>query len=206
MQERQSSSKVSLTESSKFILYFKAFINFVNSFRPRHGLFSQPVSTAIGDTNKYVPTPARRDEDGAVITEARNFYTSPGGAGQHAATSAYFMKTSFIAVGDTFKQAAVQTLKSAVDRDVWTKAGHDKNYRPARHVKERLYTTPYPHIDEAPPKKRDYRNAEENGAVIVGPRNFLTNPMKRGKVGRATSFGGIVPYAEDDYDIKKKIA
>ena len=169
-------------------------------------MFSQPVSTAIGDTNKYVPTAARRDkESGDVITEPRNFYTTKGKSGKTAG-NVYFMKSSFIAVGDTFKAAAVQSLKSTVDRDVWTKAGHDKNFRPARHVKERLYTASYPHGDEPPAKKQDYRNAEENGAVMTGPRNFLTNPMKRGKVGRATSFGGAVPYTEDDYDIKKKIA
>lgn len=69
-----------------------------------------------------------------------------------------------------------------------------------------MYTTAFGHIDEAPPKKRDYRDHQDNGAVIIGPRNFLTNPMKRGKVGRATSFGGNIPYTEDDYDIKKKIA
>jgi len=180
--------------------------SFDYGIKPRHGLFSQPVSTAIGDTNKYIPTPARRDkESGEVLTDPRNFYTTKGKSGK-TKPNVYFMNTSFIAVGDTFKAAAVQTLKSAVDKDVWTKAGHDKAFRPARHVKERLYTTPWPHIDEAPPKKIDYRNPEENGAVRIGPTNFLTNPMKRGKVGRATSFGGIVPYTEDDYDIKKKIA
>ena len=72
-------------------------------------------------------------------------------------------------------------------------------------VKERLYTTPFPHIDEPPAAKKNYRN-KEDGRVEAGPPNFLTNPMKRGKVGRATSFGGIIPYKEDDYDIKKKLA
>jgi hypothetical protein len=69
-----------------------------------------------------------------------------------------------------------------------------------------LYTGAFNHIDEAPAKKKDYRDHADNGAVMVGPRNFLTNPMKRGKVGRATSFGGNIPYTEDDYDVKKKIA
>jgi hypothetical protein len=115
------------------------------------------------------------------------------------------MKTSFIAVGDTFQNAAQQTLKQRPNPELWTKAGHDKAFKPARMVKERLYTTPWPHIDEKPAEKKNYRE-EDGGRVMIGPTNFLTNPMKRGKVGRATSFGGIIPYKEDDYDIKKKIA
>lgn len=83
---------------------------------------------------------------------------------------------------------------------------HDKSFRPARHVKQNLYKTSYEHIDEAPAKKKDYRDKNDNGAVMIGPRNFYTNEMKRGKVGRAVTFGGNIPYTEDDYDIKKKIA
>jgi hypothetical protein len=45
-------------------------------FRQRFGLFSQPVSTAIGETNKYKTKPSKRNEDGEVETEPRNFYTT----------------------------------------------------------------------------------------------------------------------------------
>ena len=80
-------------------------------------------------------------------------------------------------------------------------AGHDKDFRPAKVVKERIYTASFEHIDEAPPKRKDYKDPE--GGVLTGPVCFLTNPMKKGKVGRATSFGGIIPYTEDFYDIKR---
>ncbi len=33
------------------------------------------MSTAIGDTNKFVATKANRDEEGLVIIGPRNFYT-----------------------------------------------------------------------------------------------------------------------------------
>jgi len=36
--------------------------------KARFGLFSQPVSTAIGDTNAYPSKKANLDEDGKVIT------------------------------------------------------------------------------------------------------------------------------------------
>jgi len=86
------------------------------------------------------------------------------------------------------------------------KAGHDKMFKPAKRVKERIYTMSYDYKENPPLPKRDFRNPEDNGAVTLGPRNFLTNPMKEGKVGRATSFGGLIPYKEDDYDRQRKIA
>lgn len=40
----------------------------------------------------------------------------------------------------------------------------------------------------------------------MGPRNFTAIPMKRGKVGKLTFFGGQIPYKEDDvYGNKKKL-
>lgn len=43
--------------------------------------------------------------------------------------------------------------------------------------------------------------------MISGLKNFVTNPMKEGKPGtkRGTAFDPVIPYMEDDYDIKKKI-
>lgn len=40
--------------------------------------------------------------------------------------------------------------------------------------------------------------------MIIGPRNFTTIPMKRGKVGRLTYLGGNIPYKEDDVMGHKK--
>lgn len=37
-------------------------------------MFSQPHSTACGDTNYIRPTKCRKDEEGEVITKPRNFY------------------------------------------------------------------------------------------------------------------------------------
>ena len=50
------------------------------------------------------------------------------------------------------------------------------------------------------------RARDEDVEVIIGPRNFTTIPMKRGKVGKLTTFSGPVPYVADPYDNKKKIA
>jgi len=50
--------------------------SFEYSIKPRFGLFSQPVSNAIGETNKYPKKKANRDpEDGKPIIGPKNFYT-----------------------------------------------------------------------------------------------------------------------------------
>ena len=38
-------------------------------------MFSQPVSTAIGETNKFIVKKANKDEEGKPIIGPRNFYT-----------------------------------------------------------------------------------------------------------------------------------
>jgi hypothetical protein len=38
----------------------------------------------------------------------------------------------------------------------------------------------------------------------MGPRNFTAIPMKKGKVGKLTFFGGQIPYKEDDVFTNKK--
>jgi len=44
----------------------------------RHGLFSGPASTAVGETNKYKGTVARRDpESGEHLYDPINFYSGP---------------------------------------------------------------------------------------------------------------------------------
>lgn len=45
--------------------------------------------------------PDRDPDTGKPITEPRNFYTTKGKSGK-TKDNVYFMKTSFIAVGDTF--------------------------------------------------------------------------------------------------------
>lgn len=52
--------------------------------------------------------------------------------------------------------------------------------------------------------KKMYR--DEEGAVITEPRNFLTNPPKKGRNGEGTQFGDSVPYMEDDYNRPRQLA
>lgn len=54
--------------------------------------------------------------------------------------------------------------------------------------------------------QKNFRSDENPREVLIGPRNLLTNPPKAGNVGPNTSFGGIIPYIEDDYERPKKLA
>ena len=58
----------------------------------------------------------------------------------------------------------------------------------------------FEHVD------KNFRDPENNNEVMIPPRNMLTNPPKRGKVGKQTSFSGVIPYMESHYDIPKEIA
>lgn len=49
--------------------------SFTIAQKQRHGLFTMPVSNAIGDNNYFPIKKARKDEEGHVITDPRNFTT-----------------------------------------------------------------------------------------------------------------------------------
>jgi len=57
---------------------------------------------------------------------------------------------------------------------------------------------------ENPPEKRK-NHRDEEGAVMIGPRNFTTIPMKKGIGGKLTTFSGPIPYKESDYNISKEL-
>jgi len=187
-----------------FYLLINDLILFVLiNFRPRFGLFSQPASTAIGETNKFKTRHPKRDEEGAVILENRNFYSTKTKKGH--TDSVLFSKPSYIAVGDPFRMAAMESMRTNV-KDGYLKGGHDREFRPSKHIHEKVKTLPYKYMPlmEGNPDHSKHRDAE--GDVIIENRNFLTNPMKEGKVGKGTSFGGAIPYKEDLYGISWEIA
>ena len=86
------------------------------------------------------------------------------------------------------------------------KGGHDVNFKPAKAAREKLYLAKYEYQPLGQGRVKKTRNVDEDGKVVIGPRNFTTIPMKRGKIGKLTTFGGPVPYVADPFDNKKKIA
>ena len=70
-------------------------------FRARFGLFSSPVSTAIGDTNAYPTKKPNLDEDGKVITGP--FFKATNAMKKGKLDNILFSKPSYTATGDPFK-------------------------------------------------------------------------------------------------------
>jgi hypothetical protein len=89
------------------------------------------------------------------------------------------------------------------EKDGHLRAGHDFAFKPAKVVREKV-TASYPHETDRVEIQKNFK--DEEGNVVTGPRNFLTNPPKNGKVGTNTSFGGQIPYMPDEYDVAKEIA
>lgn len=63
---------------------------------------------------------------------------------------------------------------------------------------------PYEHHTELKDIKKNYRN--EDGEIVVGPKNILTNPLKLGSYGKNVFFGGVIPWMKEDYDVNKELA
>lgn len=53
--------------------------------------------------------------------------------------------------------------------------------------------------------KSKTKTLDAEGCVPTMPRQIVTNPIKKGKVGPRTLLGGMVPYIEDDYNNPKKL-
>lgn len=53
---------------------------------------------------------------------------------------------------------------------------------------------------------KNFRDPENNNEVIIPPKNIMTNPPKRGRVGKRTTFSGQIPYMEDDFNRPKIFA
>ena len=83
--------------------------------------------------------------------------------------------------------------------------GNEKPFRPTKHVRQPTNAT-YEHMKDFEQLEKNFRDEENPRDVVIGPRNMLTNPPKKGIVGKKTTFGGTVPYIEDDYTRPQKMA
>jgi len=110
--------------------------------------------------------------------------------------------SSYNACGDPFVQAG-SIIARKTDIDKIQAAGHEKNFSPSKIVKLN-YKPPYEHQQERVHIAKNFR--DEEGAVVIQPRNFLTSPPRKGKVGKMTTFGGPTPFIKDDYDRPKDLA
>jgi hypothetical protein len=66
-------------------------------------------------------------------------------------------------------------------KDGFKDAGHDFNFKPAKSVAHGLGTG-FNHLTDH--KEVNKCRKGPDGAVVIEPRNFLTNPPKKGVVGK----------------------
>ena len=69
-----------------------------------------------------------------------------------------------------------------------------------------MYTASYGHMTDFVEIKKNFRSEEAPHEVIIEPPNIRTNPIKKGQIGKNVTFGGTVPYMEDDYNRPKYFA
>lgn len=117
---------------------------------------------------------------------------------------ALFSRPGYVTQGNPFREAA-RTLVRREDRSRQIEVGNEKAFRPAKHVRQPTNAA-FQHMKDYEQIEKNYRDAEDNGAVIIGPRNIQTNPPKRGRVGKSTTFSGMIPYTEDDFNRPKLLA
>ena len=92
-----------------------------------------------------------------------------------------------------------------VNREREIEVGNEKPFRPTKHIRQPTNAT-YEHMQDFVQVEKNFRDEENPRDVVIGPRNMLTNPPKKGAVGKNITFGGNIPYIEDDYMRLKKLA
>lgn len=83
-------------------------------------------------------------------------------------------------LGDPFKDAGKLKMREG-KKDGYKEAGHDMNFKPAKSVARPLGTG-LEHMTDYKEVKKCRKGPD--GAVVIEPRNFLTNPPKKGTVGK----------------------
>jgi hypothetical protein len=85
-----------------------------------------------------------------------------------------------INIGDPYTDAGKLKMRAA-KKDGYKEAGHDLPFKPTKDVMRRVRSD-FEHHTDLNEAKKSYKDAE--GRVIIEPRNFLTNPIKKGQTGK----------------------
>lgn len=140
------------------------------------------MTLAVGETKFIREKKPILDEDGKVLIGPKNISIAPVKKGK--VDSTLFSAPTHAAVGEPFQEAARQIMRT-LKKDGHLEAGHETAFRPAKEPNKDLKThSAYPHKPEIEHKKKNFLDAD--GVVMIAPRNFLTNPPKKGQVGKQT--------------------
>lgn len=87
------------------------------------------------------------------------------------------------------------------EKDGHLKAGHELPFKPAKVVPNKPHKMENEHMTDYIERKKNFR--DDDGAVIIGPRNFYTNKPKLGANGKGTTFAGMWDHLPDTYEQEK---
>ena len=134
-----------------------------------------------------------------------NIITNPVKKGPAIDSTLFGKKPTYNACGEPFQEAAKAMDMRKVDKDKIAAAGHEVQFKPAKHVRQPTNAA-YEHKQEINHIQKNYKSEENPRDIMIAPRNFITNPPKKGQSGKQTYFGGKITYTEDDYNRPKAIA
>ena len=151
---------------------------------------------------------ARVDRNGdnprEVLIDPPNIRTKPVKKGA-AIDSVLFSKPGVNALGDPYVQRYGSVLDRKENRARQIECGNEKPFKPQSHVKHPVKAS-YIHMTDFVEIQKNYKDEENPRDVVIPPRNIMTNPIKKGKIGKQVTFGGTIPYIEDDYNRPKLFA
>lgn len=189
-----------LTEAEKSEMRRKNFEESrLDPNKNKYGLFSFAGTLAILPHSYDRKFKSRRNSDGGVITEPRNFMTSPPRKGKN--NDALFSPTEFISIGEKYKDPPKFYLNEKVRSEKMRKS-HDVVFKPGGPTDNQ---TIFEYISPEKPKQRKRRDSEGN--ILFEPKNFYTSPAKKGVPGVSpgTTFGEPFEHIPEPYDRPKEL-
>ncbi|OMJ93761.1 hypothetical protein SteCoe_3205 [Stentor coeruleus] len=163
----------------------------------KYGLFSYAGTLAVSDQPYFTKTAPRKDKDGHVTTNPRNFLTNPLKRGK--TPDVYFSNP-----GHQTERQVTRSKKSNFGSKPSTAATVDNPWKPGGPVYEK--PSLYPHEPMENLKKINHRGPDGN--VELGPKNLYTSPPR---IGSATTTPGVLiggnkfDYMTEPYDRKHKL-
>jgi hypothetical protein len=169
----------------------------LDTTRSKYGLFSFAGTLAILP-HPYEKKPnGRRNSDGSVITEPRNFMTSPTRKGK--LSDALF--SNYETMNEKYRDPPRSYLNDKQRAERMRKS-HDVPFKPSGPTDQ---ITIFEYI--SPEKPRVKRRRDSEGNVTIEPKNFYTSPAKKGiaSITPGLTFGETFEHSVEPFDRPKEL-
>lgn len=169
----------------------------LDTTRSKYGLFSFAGTLAILPHPYDSKLKARRNSDGAVITEPKNILISPTRKGK--LNDSLF--SGYPSMNEKYQDPPRSYVNDKLRAEKMRKS-HDVAFKPAGPTDNQ---TIFEYMSPERPRIKKRRDSEGN--LIFEPRNFYTSPAKKGQasITPGVMFGGIPEYISEPYDHPKEL-